>query len=161
MKIEVWMLVYQHRHGLDLSGHASELDANRAAAELAAREATKECTAEIALQVQGHYNLGNYGEAITLYMDHVCGETFETRQVYVEGDVMRGSTVVENGNGVVHMVKAFPMFNQPGDAWCGRMFFWVSASVTLPVNTAIFKAHLPEEPKIPSCLSCLGTAHGE
>jgi len=161
MQIEVWMLVYEHKYGMDLSGHASELEANRTAAELAAREAPRECTAEIALQVQGFYSLGAYAEAITLYTEHVDSETFEVRQVFVEGDVMRGSTVVENGNGVVHMVKAFPALNQPGDSWCGRMFFWVSANVALPVNTSGFKAFLPEEPRIPSCLSCLGTAHGE
>ncbi len=161
MKIEVWMLTYTRRHGVDLSGHASEAEATRAAAELAERECTKECTAEIALQIQGHFALGNYSEAVILYMDHVAGETFETRKVYIEGEVMRGETVVENGNGVVHMVRAYPVLNTPGDSWCGRMFFWGTAAVSLPVGTWAFKAHMPEEPRFTTCLSCLGTSDGE
>lgn len=161
MKQQVWVLIYTHRHGSSVTAYPTEAFAERGCAELCAREATSECTAEIALQIQGHCALGNYAEAIQLYTEHVDHESFETQEVSVEHGEIRGVTCVEQGNDVVHMVKMFPHAGTPGDAWCDRMFFWTSQSVTLPVNTSSFKAYLPKEQRFTTCLSCLGSADGE
>jgi hypothetical protein len=156
MKQELWVIEYSHPHGTDLLAYTTEAEAIHAEAVLCTRESHSECTAEIALQVQNFFALGHDEEAIALYFEYVADESMTIHRVQVEQDQLWGFSIVEWDSDVVHSAQTFPSGQyHPGASWCARLFFWVNTDVTFPAGTTNFKAWIPREPRVITCLSCI------
>lgn len=161
MKQVFWVVEYTHRHGTDLTAFTTEAEAVHAEARICMRESNTECTAEIALQIQGFFALGHDEEAVSLYLEHV-NETMDIHRVTVEQDRILGFSIVERDGDVVHSVQSFPSgHSHPGATWCSRLFFWTGANVTFPVGTTNFKAWIPCEPRAITCLTCVAMENVE
>ena len=151
----IWLLAYSHRHGMDFSSYEDAAQARHGAAVLAVQEAPKECTAEIALQIQGHFNLGNDVEAVALYCEHVPGESFDIHPLEVVPSVGFSMLIAEVGTEVVHATRAWPRGNAAsGAAWCGRLFWWASGPWT-ENRAPCFRAWIPKEPRHVTCIGCI------
>lgn len=153
--MKIWLLAYTHRHGMDFTSYEHELQAWHGAAVLATREAQQECTAEIALQVQGFFNLGHDVEAIELYCQHVPSESFDVHPLEIEPSIGFSMMIAEADTEVVHSTRAWPRGDtSSGEAWCGRTFRW-AAVPSQALFPSSFPAWIPKEPRHVTCIGCI------
>lgn len=152
--MKVWLVAYAHQYGIDFTSFEDEAQAQHGAAVLAVREAQRECTAEVALQIQGFFNLGHDAEAVEMYCKHVPGESFEVHTVEVTPGVRFGMIIAEAESEVVHATRSWPRGDvATGEAWCGRSFWW--AAQTVPLESSSFRAWIPKEPRHVTCIGCI------
>lgn len=93
--MKITILKYDHRHGCDLSAHATHALANKARAEICAkrvddriyvypRDAADEGET-VGERVKSFYDAGQYDECVDLYLEYNTAESFDIEEVEVQG----------------------------------------------------------------------------
>ena len=153
--MNVYVLIYDHEHGTDVSVHATEELAIQARADLVRRWCDDVAGAATRKKIRTALRDGRLWEAFLLYEDARPDERMAIESSFVSGaEVWDGFHVVEIDSGLVHRVRMWPSGHVPGETWCGLVYHWTGYA---PAAGAILKTWIPPKAQVATCLMCLST----
>ena len=122
----VYVLVYDHAHGTDVSVYATEELAQLARADIVAAWCDDLADKGVTKKIRAALKRGHWASAYGLYEDACRGdERITIESAFVEGaEAPDGFSVVEAHSGLVHLVLTWPSGYELGKTRCGQTYHW-------------------------------------
>jgi hypothetical protein len=156
----VYVLIYDHDHGTDVSVHATDAMAQEARGEIVARWCDDLADETITKKIRAALDKGHWATAYHLYEDACQGQermTIETTSVQ-GAEAPDGFRVVEVDSNLVHLVLTWPSGHEPGETRCEQAYHWPGFNHDDYKEWGALVAWVPKEDQVTTCLACLSDA---
>jgi hypothetical protein len=155
----VYVLIYDHEHGTDVSVYATDAMAQEARGEIVSRWCD-DLDDAITKKIRAALDEGHWATAYHLYEDACQGQermTIEATSI-VGSEAPDGFRVVEVDSSLVHLVFTWPSGREPGTARCGQTYHWPGFGHEDYQQWRALAAWVSKEDQITTCLTCLSGA---
>jgi len=152
VKQYVHTLVYEHRHGRDMSVFASSDAANLARAVIVMNNLHEIDDPEVRTSIEKAYEDDRFDQCYNLYQEAVEDESMTIEDCHLQGAEVTCRVVVVDDDGVAHRAALLPFANVPGMLMCVRRFYLTCSHA--PESEDIH-VHMPKDVPTVTCLGCI------
>jgi hypothetical protein len=152
MKQHVYVLVYDHRHGQDISTYATPQAARAARAEIVMTNLEEVFETDARSAITDAYEEDKLDLCYDLYKAAVDDESLTIETCELQSvETLRPFFVADASSGLTHRVRAWPFAETQGILFCGGAFLWQCPRTSELMGFM----YIPREPQVVTCLQCI------